>query len=106
MVRLSDIIKLEKPDVLSSRYGKAFEKAVLVLLKEKDVAVAMRAFIEHYGEPHTGAFAKLMKLTPWAKKVLNAEFAKYVELYLDDRRKRRRCEAGGGGLHVPQRRER
>ena len=44
MVKVSDIVKLKKPDELSSRYGKAFEKAVLVLLKEKDNATAMRAF--------------------------------------------------------------
>ena len=50
MVKVSDIIKLEKPNELSSRYDKAFEKAVLVLLKEKDNAAAMRAFIEHCGK--------------------------------------------------------
>jgi len=83
MVKVSDIIRLKKPDVLSSRYGKAFEKAVFVLLKEKDVAAAMRTFIEQYGEPHTGAFAKLMKLRPWTMKVFDAEFAKYVEMHLD-----------------------
>jgi hypothetical protein len=83
MAKLSDILKIEKPDALSSRYGKAFETAIFTLLKTKDIAVAMRAFIEHYGEPHTGAFAKLMKLSPWARKVLNAEFAKHVELHLD-----------------------
>jgi hypothetical protein len=58
MVKLSDILKIEQPDVLSSRYGKAFEKAVLALIKTKDTAVAMRTFIEHYGEPHTGRFRK------------------------------------------------
>jgi hypothetical protein len=84
MAKLSDILRIEKPDVLSSRYGKAFEKAVLVLLQSKDTAVAMRTFIEHYGEPHTGAFAKLMKLTPWAKKVFEAEQVKYVEMYIDN----------------------
>ena len=83
MVKVSDIIRLKKPDVLSSRYGKAFEKAVLVLLKEKDVAVAMRTFIEHYGEPHTGAFAKLMKLTPWVKRVFEAEPASHVAFNVD-----------------------
>jgi hypothetical protein len=83
MVRLSDIVRLEKPDALSSRYGKAFEKAVLVLLKARDAAAAMRTFIEHYGEPHTGAFAKLMKLTPWTRKVLEAEPAPYAELWID-----------------------
>jgi hypothetical protein len=84
MAKLSDIVRLEKPDALSSRYGKAFEKAVLVLLQSKDTAAAMRTFIEHYGEPHTGAFAKLMKLTPWAKKVFEAEQVKYVEMYIDN----------------------
>ena len=84
MVRLSEILKINQPDVLSSRYGKAFEKAVLVLLKTKDTAAAMRTFIEHYGEPHTGAFAKLMKLMPWAKNVFDVETAKYVEMWLDD----------------------
>ena len=83
MVKLSDILKIERPDALSSRYGKAFEKAVLVLLNKKDTAAAMRTFIEHYGEPHTGAFAKLMKLTPWAKKVVEAEPATFVVLQID-----------------------
>jgi len=83
MVKLSDILKIEQPDVLSSRYGKAFEKAVLILLKEKDTVAAIRTFIEHYGEPHTGAFAKLMKLTPWARKVLDAEPAPYVVFQID-----------------------
>jgi hypothetical protein len=67
MVKLSDVLKIKRPDALSSRYGKAFEKAVFTLIKRKDVAVAMRTFIEHYGEPHTGAFAKLMKLKPWIR---------------------------------------
>ncbi len=83
MVKLTDILKLEKPDVLSSRYGKAFEKAVLTLIKMGDTAIAMRTFIEHYGEPHTGAFAKLMKLTPWVKKVVEAEPAPYVAYQID-----------------------
>ncbi len=83
MVKLSDILKIEQPDVLSSRYGKAFERAVFTLLKTKDVAVAMCAFIEHYGEPHTGAFAKLMKLTPWARRVAEAEPAPYVVFQID-----------------------
>ena len=82
-VRISDLVKLEKPDALSSRYGKAFEKAVLVLLKARDAAVAIRTFIEHYGEPHTGAFAKLMKLTPWARKVVEAEPAPHVVFQID-----------------------
>jgi hypothetical protein len=86
MAKLSDVLKIERPDALSSRYGKAFEKAVLVLIKTRDTAVAMRAFIEHYGEPHTGAFAKLMKLMPWAKNVLDAEPAKYVETWIDGTR--------------------
>jgi hypothetical protein len=83
MVRLSEILKIEEPDALGRRYGKAFEKAVLVLLKTKDAAVAMRTFIEHYGEPHTGAFAKLMKLAPWARKVAEAEPAPPVALQID-----------------------
>jgi len=83
MVKLSDILKIEQPDVSSSRYGKAFEKAVFTLLKTRDIAVAMRAFIEHYGEPHTGAFAKLMKLTPWARRVAEAEPAPYVVFQID-----------------------
>jgi len=83
MVRLSEILKIEGPDALSSRYGKAFEKAVFILLKEKDIVAAMRTFIEHYGEPHTGAFAKLMKLTPWAKKVEEVELAPPVVFQID-----------------------
>jgi len=83
VAKVSDMIKLEKPNELSSRYGMAFEKAVLVLLKEKDSAAAMRAFIEHYGEPHTGAFAKLMKLRPWAKKVVEVGPAPPVVFQID-----------------------
>jgi hypothetical protein len=83
MVKLSDILKLKEPDVLSSRYGKAFEKAVFILLKTKDVGAAMRTFIERYGEPHTGAFAKLMKLAPWARKVVEAEPAPPVTFQID-----------------------
>jgi len=83
MVRLSEILKIEGPDALSSRYGKAFEKAVFVLLKTRDIGAAMRTFIEHYGEPHTGAFAKLMKLTPWARRVAEAEPAPYVVFQID-----------------------
>ncbi len=83
MVRLSEILKIEGPDALSSRYGKAFEKAVFVLLKTRDIGAAMRAFIERYGEPHTGAFAKLMKLTPWARRVAEAESAPYVAYQID-----------------------
>ena len=86
MVKLSDVLRIEKPDALSSRYGKAFEKAVLVLLNKKDTATAMRTFIEHYGEPHTGAFAKLMKLTPWARRVAEAEPAPYVVFHIDGTR--------------------
>jgi hypothetical protein len=83
MVKLSDILKIQPADILSSRYGKAFEKAVFVLLKTRDIGVAMRAFIEHYGEPHTGAFAKLMKLAPWAWRVAEAEPAPPVALRID-----------------------
>ncbi len=83
MVKVSDIIRLKKPDILSSRYGKAFEKAVFILLKGKDTAAAIRTFIEHYGEPHTGAFAKLMKLTPWARKVVEVEPAPPVTFQID-----------------------
>jgi hypothetical protein len=82
MVKLSDVLKIKSPDALSSLYGKAFEKAVLTLIKKKDVALAMCTFIEHYGEPHTGAFAKLMKLRPWAEKALDAEPARYVEAWI------------------------
>ena len=83
MVRLSEILKIEGPDALGSRYGKAFEKAVFVLLKTRDIGAAMRTFIEHYGEPHTGAFAKLMKLTPWARRIAEAEPARYVAFQID-----------------------
>jgi hypothetical protein len=83
MVRLSEILKIEGPDALSSRYGKAFEKAVFVLLKTRDMGAAMRTFIEHYGEPHTGAFAKLMKLAPWARRVAEAEPAPPVTFQID-----------------------
>jgi hypothetical protein len=48
-----------------------------------DPADAMRVFIEHYGEPHTGAFAKLMKLRPWIEKVVEVETVKYAEMWLD-----------------------
>jgi len=82
-IRLSDILRIKPPDALSSRYGKAFEKAVLVLLKSGDVVDAMRTFVEHYGEPHTGAFAKLMKLIPWARKVVEAEPAPHVVFQID-----------------------
>jgi len=86
MVRLSEILKIEGPNALSSRCGKAFEKAVFVLLKTRDIGAAMRTFIEHYGEPHTGAFAKLMKLKPWAKKVMEVEPATYVAFQIDGTR--------------------
>lgn len=82
-LRLSDIIRLEKPDALSSRYGKAFEKAVLALIKARDAVVAIRTFIENYGEPHTGAIGKLMKLSPWAKKVVEIEPAPPVTFQID-----------------------
>mgnify|MGYP001770623479 FL=1 len=81
--RLSDLIRLEKPDALSSRYGKAFEKAVLALIKARDAVVALRTFIEHYGEPHTGAFSKLIKLTPWAKKIVEITPAPPVTLQIE-----------------------
>ncbi|RFA96850.1 hypothetical protein [Pyrobaculum aerophilum] len=81
--RLSDLIKLEKPDALSSRYGKAFERAVLALIKAKDSVAALRTFIENYGEPHTGAFSKLIKLMPWAKRVVEIEPAPPVFFQLD-----------------------
>jgi hypothetical protein len=83
MVKLSDVLRIERPDALSSRYGKAFEKAVFVLLKTRDTGAAMRTFIEHYGEPHTGAFAKLMKLKPWTRRVAEAEPAPYVVFQID-----------------------
>ncbi len=68
-LRLSDALGLPKPDELSSKYGRAFERAVLILLKAKDAVAALRTFIEHYGEPHSGAFNKIRMLAPWAKKV-------------------------------------
>ncbi|MEM1598564.1 MAG: hypothetical protein QXP31_11185 [Pyrobaculum sp.] len=82
-MRLSDLIRLEKPDALSSRYGKAFEKAVLTLIKARDSVAAIRTFIEHYGEPHTGAFSKLLKLLPWAKRVVEIEPAPPVMFQID-----------------------
>jgi hypothetical protein len=36
----------------------AFERAVSALLKTKDAAAALRAFIEGYGEPQSGVFNK------------------------------------------------
>ncbi|AFA38319.1 hypothetical protein Pogu_0292 [Pyrobaculum oguniense TE7] len=81
--RLSDLIRLEKPDALSSRYGKAFEKAVLALIRARDAVVALRTFIEHYGEPHTGAFSKLIKLMPWAKKIVEITPAPPVTLQIE-----------------------
>lgn len=68
-MRLSDVLGLPKPDELSAKYGRAFERAVLVLLKAKDAVAALRAFIESYGEPHSGAFNKIRMLAPWAKRV-------------------------------------
>ncbi|MGC9118944.1 MAG: hypothetical protein ACP5I3_08145 [Thermoproteus sp.] len=68
-LRLSDALGLPKPDELSSKYGRAFERAVLILLKAKDAVSALRTFIESYGEPHSGAFNKIRMLIPWAKKV-------------------------------------
>jgi hypothetical protein len=77
-LRLSDALGLPKPDELSSRYGRAFERAVLMLLKAKDAVAALRAFIESYGEPHSGAFNKIRMLIPWAKKVKEASEAPLV----------------------------
>lgn len=68
-LRLSDALGLPKPDEVSSRYGRAFERAVLILLKAKDTVAALRTFIEQYGEPHSGAFNKIRMLLPWAKRV-------------------------------------
>ncbi len=42
----------------SSALGMAFERAVLTLLKMKDAAAALRAFIEGYGESQSGTFNK------------------------------------------------
>jgi hypothetical protein len=81
-LRLSDLLKLQSPDSASSLYGRAFERAVLILIKVKDVAAAMRAFIERYGEPHAGAFAKLAKLASWARRIARAKRAPPVPLGL------------------------
>jgi hypothetical protein len=74
-MRLSDLLGLPKPDELSAKYGRAFERAVLVLLRAKDAVAALRAFIESYGEPHSGAFNKIRMLAPWAKRVKEAQEA-------------------------------
>lgn len=74
-MRLSDLLGLPKPDELSAKYGRAFERAVLVLLRAKDAVAALRAFIESYGEPHSGAFNKIRMLMPWAKRVKEAQEA-------------------------------
>jgi hypothetical protein len=76
--KLSDFIRLPKPDDLSSRYGKAFERAVLTLLTEKDAVAALKTFIESYGEPHSGAFNKIRMLIPWARRVKEASEAPLV----------------------------
>jgi len=78
-LRLSDALGLPKPDELSSRYGRAFERAVLMLLKAKDAVAALRAFIESYGEPHSGAFNKIRMLIPWARGVREVSEAPLVE---------------------------
>jgi len=82
--KLSDFIRLPKPDDLSSRYGKAFERAVLTLLTEKDAVAALRAFIESYGEPHSGAFNKIRMLIPWARRVKEASEAPPVVAKIGD----------------------
>jgi len=82
--KLSDFIVLPKPDELSSRYGKAFERAVLTLLTEKDAVAALRAFIESYGEPHSGAFNKIRMLIPWAKRVREVSEAPPVVAKIGD----------------------
>jgi len=81
--RLSDLIKLEKPDALSSRYGKAFEKAVLALIKAKDSVAALRTFIENYGEPHTGAFsrARASRVFPTRRRHYNSSSRFHCEIF-------------------------
>jgi hypothetical protein len=83
-LRLSDALGLPKPDELSSRYGRAFERAVLMLLKAKDAVAALRAFIESYGEPHSGAFNKIRMLIPWAKRVREVSEAPPVVAKIGD----------------------
>ncbi|KUO86874.1 MAG: hypothetical protein AT715_00515 [Thermoproteus sp. JCHS_4] len=83
-LRLSDALGLPKPDELSSRYGRAFERAVLMLLKAKDAVAALRAFIESYGEPHSGAFNKIRMLIPWARGVREVSEAPPVVAKIGD----------------------
>lgn len=83
-LRLSDALGLPKPDELSSRYGRAFERAVLMLLKAKDAVAALRAFIESYGEPHSGAFNKIRMLIPWARRVREVSEAPPVVAKIGD----------------------
>jgi hypothetical protein len=83
-LRLSDALGLPKPDELSSRYGRAFERAVLMLLKAKDAVAALKTFIESYGEPHSGAFNKIRMLIPWAKRVKEASEAPPVVAKIGD----------------------
>jgi len=83
-LRLSDALGLPKPDELSSRYGRAFERAVLMLLKAKDAVAALKAFIESYGEPHSGAFNKIRMLIPWAKRVREVSEAPPVVAKIGD----------------------
>jgi hypothetical protein len=83
-LRLSDALGLPKPDELSSRYGRAFERAVLMLLKAKDAVAALKAFIESYGEPHSGAFNKIRMLIPWARRVREVSEAPPVVAKIGD----------------------
>ncbi|MFP3292199.1 MAG: hypothetical protein RXN90_04340 [Thermoproteus sp.] len=83
-LRLSDALGLPKPDELSSRYGRAFERAVLMLLKAKDAVAALKTFIESYGEPHSGAFNKIRMLIPWAKRVREVSEAPPVVAKIGD----------------------
>ncbi|MFP3211878.1 MAG: hypothetical protein RXQ02_01300 [Thermoproteus sp.] len=83
-LRLSDALGLPKPDELSSRYGRAFERAVLMLLKAKDAVAALKTFIESYGEPHSGAFNKIRMLIPWARRVREVSEAPPVVAKIGD----------------------
>nr|KJR72856.1 MAG: hypothetical protein TU35_09305 [Thermoproteus sp. AZ2] len=83
MPKLSDLLELPEPDSLSAKYGKAFEHAVLVLLRTKDSVAAAKAFLEGYGEPHPGAFNKIRALAPWAKRVKEARAAPPVVAKID-----------------------
>ena len=83
-IKISQVLNLPTPpNENAQRYGKAFEYAVYNLLKTKDAARAFNVFIWHYGEPHNGAFAKIMKLAPWAKEVADVEPAPPVKLQID-----------------------